>query len=167
MASKRVESEPEDSLTVDVRKLKLFIRNQRPDITWIRAHLEPMVNLDNNDSVSITVSSELGNVYSWNNLFDLFYHVFNHGNLDIYFAYIDGSTVFLKYYNDQNRIKLYLLDWHDEINQDNLIPELNVRIKLGNYVGYDQVFIRPVNLSNDQILLILMIPKQILFQKLL
>jgi len=149
MASKRVESEPEDSLTVDVRKLKLFIRNQRPDITWIRAHLEPMVNLDNNDSVSITVSSELGNVYSWNNLFDLFYHVFNHGNLDIYFAYIDGSTVFLKYYNDQNRIKLYLLDWHDEINQDNLIPELNVRIKLGNYVGYDQVFIRPVNLSND------------------
>ncbi len=149
MASKRIESEPEDSLTVDVRKLKLFIRNQRPDITWIKANLEPMVDLNDNDSVSVMVSSELGIVYSWSYLFDLFYHVFNHGNLDIYFAYIDGSTVFLKYYNNQNRIKLYLLDWHEEINQDNLMSELNVRIKLGNYVGSDQVFIGPVTPSND------------------
>jgi len=144
------EPEPEDTLLVDVQKLKFFLREPaRHDITWLRANLEPGVELADNDSVSITVNSDYGNVYSWQHLFDLFYRIFHWGNLDIYLAYSDGSTVLLEYFHNQDMIKLYLLDWRQDINEDNIEQQLDVRIVLGPYAGHDIVTVGPVNPACD------------------
>ena len=144
------EPEPQDTLLVDVLKLKFFLRSPaRHDITWLRANLEPDVELTDNDSVSIAVDSDYGNVYSWQHLFDLFSRIFHWGNLDIYLAYSDGSTVLLEYHHNQDRIKLYLLDWRQDVNRDNIEQQLDVRIAFGDYVGHDIVTIGPVNPAYD------------------
>lgn len=152
MAKKSLEEgpEPEDTLSVCVNKLKFFLRTPpRNDITWLRARVEPLVMLEDDDSVSITVDSELGRIYSWEYCFDQFWHIFHRHNTDIYLAYIDGSIVLLKYKHNQGRIKITLLDWNPQINEDNFAQEVDVRIKLDNYVGYDHVTLWPGDPSED------------------
>ena len=144
------EPEPEDTLFVDVKKLKFLITSPvRNDVVWLRANLEPIVDLIDEDSVSITIESSDIRLYSWEHLFDIFTHIFHFGNLDIYFAYADNSTMFLKCYNNQDKIKLYLLDWGQQIDLYKSTLDLDVRVKLGNYVGHDRVNIGPVNLATD------------------
>jgi len=146
-----IEPEPEeDSLYVDVKHLKfLLCEPRRHNIAWLRAELAPTVDLQAQDSVSIKVNSADGLVYNWESLFGDFYRLFHWGQLDIYCTYIDGSIVFLNYHNNQDKIKLTLLDWRPEINQDNMEYELDVRVKLGSYVGHDQALIGPANPACD------------------
>lgn len=150
MAMKDLEEELEDTLSVRVNKLKFFLRTPpQSDITWLNARVEPLIELDDDDSVSITVDSELGRVYSWENCFDQFYHIFHRHNIDLYMAWVNGSIVLLKYKHNQGRIRLKLLDWNQEIDEDNFAQEVDVRIKLGNYVGYDHVTLWPGDPSQD------------------
>jgi hypothetical protein len=99
--------------------------------------------------VSIKVTSADGLVYNWESLFGTFHRLFHWGQMDIYCTYFDGSLVFLKYQNNLDKIKLTLLDWRPEIDQDNMAYELDVRVKLGSYVGHDQALIGPANPACD------------------
>ncbi|MCD6160961.1 MAG: T9SS type A sorting domain-containing protein [candidate division Zixibacteria bacterium] len=144
------ESDEEDSLYVDVRKLKFLVRSpERNDITWLRAYLEPMVDLLDEDSVSITIDSESNRVYTMENCFELFHRIFHWGNRDFYAAYLNEAIILMTYYHNQDRIKLYLFDWGQQVDLDSTAYSLDVRIKLGSYVGYDQVVIGPVSLASD------------------
>jgi len=153
IASLALESEPEpeeDSLYVDVRHLKFLLREpRRHDVTWLRANLAPAVELQAQDTVSIKVTSDEGLVYNWESLFGGFHRLFHWRDVDFYCTYLDGSMIFLKYQHNQDRIKLTLMDWQPEINQDNMAYELDVRVKLGSYVGHDQALIGPANPSGD------------------
>ena len=152
MAKKSLEEgpEPEDTLSVCVNKLKFFLRKPpRNDITWLKARIEPLVMLEDEDSVSITVDSELGRIYSWEYCFDQFWHIFHWHNIDLYMACVNGSIVLLKYKHNQGRIKISLLDWNQQINEDNFAPEVDVRIKLDNYVGFDHVNLWPGDPAQD------------------
>ncbi|MCP4582765.1 MAG: T9SS type A sorting domain-containing protein [candidate division Zixibacteria bacterium] len=148
-----IESEPEpeeDSLYVDVKKLKFLLREpRRHNVTWIRANLEPTVELFEQDSISITVNSDLGQVYGWESVFGNFYHLYSRRNIDIYAAYVAGSAVVLKYFNRHNKIRLYLLDWNPDIDIENMANELDIRIKLGSYVGHDYVYIGEADPISD------------------
>ena len=136
------EPEPEDTLFVDVKQLKFFIRAaKRNNLARISAFIEPTVDMNADDSVSITVYSQSGGIYAWNNLFSEFTDTISRGNRTIYIAENYSFKVALKYFHNRNRIKLNLLDWNADINQDNILPELNVRIKLGSFVGYDTVLV--------------------------
>lgn len=144
------QSDEDDSLYVDVRKLKFFIRSpERNDITKLRAYLEPAVNLFDEDSVSITVESGSDRIYSMENCFEIFHRIFHWGNLDIYAAYLDEAIIIMRYHRNQEKIRLYLFDWGQQIDLDEAVYELDVRIKLGDYVGYDRVVIGPVNPASD------------------
>jgi hypothetical protein len=145
------EPEPEyDSLSVDIKKLKFFLRHhRRHDCVWLNANLQPDVELSEEDTVSATVTSDDGEVYAWQATFDQFNRLFHWGNMEIYFAYVDGSTMFLRYQHNQDKIRLLLFDWRPEINRDNLDNALNVRVQLGNYVGHDMSYIGPADPHRD------------------
>jgi len=153
IASMALEIEPEpeeDSLYVDVKHLKFLLREpRRHNVAWLKTDLAPAVDLQAQDSVSIKITSETGLVYNWESLFGDFHRIFHWWHMDIYCTYFDGSMVFLKYQHNQDKIKLTLLDWQPEINQDNMAYELDVRVKLGSYVGHDQALIGPANPACD------------------
>lgn len=142
IAQKSLEEQPppEDSLSIDLNKLKFFLRYpERNDITWLNCRVEPLVELGDEDSVSITVDSELGRVYAWESSFAQLWHVFHVPNIDWYVAMVDGSVVSLKYKHNQGRIRIRLLDWNYQINRDNFAQEVDLRIRLGDYVGVGHV----------------------------
>jgi hypothetical protein len=142
--------EPEDSLFVDIRRLKFFItRPGRNDITWLRANLAPAVELNDSDSVSVTIESDNGRIYSWENTFGEFSRTFRWGSFEIFFTYVDHSTMFLSYFHNWDFIQLHLLDWGQSIDLDSAAVELEARVRLGSYAGYDQVYIGPVRVSGD------------------
>lgn len=131
-------------LYVDVKNLKVFLREpRRNNILWVRAHLEPAVELDADDTISINVSSDMGEVYSWQSSFENFSHIFNGRNNDIYLAVDGDASMSLRYQNNRDRIKLYHIDINPALNVDNLPNPgaLDVRFQLGNYAGIQTVYI--------------------------
>ncbi len=149
-----IEPEPEeDSLFVDVNHLKFLLRNPHHhyhhDVVWLWADLAPAVDLESQDSVSIVITSDAGQVYNWDGLFSEFHRIFHWWHWDIYCACIDGSMVLLNYQRNRDKIRLSLFDWQPEINQDNMAYELDVRVKLGSYVGHDEALIGPANPFRD------------------
>lgn len=146
-----IEPEPEyDSLYVDIKSLKLFLREpRRSNLLWLRSHLEPEIDLDDGDTVSATLTSDNGEVYSWMIDFDDFVRIWNWGNLTIYAAYADGSTMVLTYQHNQGKIKLYLLDWEPSLTEENITDHLELRMQLGSYVGYSDIYIGQGDPSQD------------------
>jgi hypothetical protein len=154
LASRRIIFEPppppQDTLAVEIQKLKFFLRSPSyNDITWLNVGLQPLVALADTDTVAVVVSSGAGQVYSWNRQFDSFHHIFHWRNTDLYFALVSGSTMLLRYRHDLNSIRLYLLDWQGQVNRDNIQQPLEVRIKLGKYVGHAITTIGPANPAGD------------------
>jgi hypothetical protein len=141
---------PQDTLAVELDMLKFFLRSpERSDITWLNVTLAPSVQLADTDSVAISVSSQLGQIYSWNRTFEPFYHIFHWRNTDLYFALINGSTVLLKYRSDLNTVQLFLLDWTGSVNRANIAASMDIRIKYGKYLARVSTLIGPVNPTED------------------
>lgn len=154
IASKPVPVNPppvEDSLYVDVENLKFFLREPRHNnIIWFRADLEPAVVPVDSESVAVQISSDLGQIYSWEYSFDDFHRIFHFWGIDIYSFLNNRSLMLLTYRNNHDQARLYLLDWNPQINQDNIQYELDVRVALGSYIGHDSVYIGPANPALDQ-----------------
>ncbi len=148
-----IEQEPEpeyDSLFVDVQKLKIFLREpRRNNVVWLRSNLEPEVDLVNSDTVSAILTSDNGEVYSWMTHFEDFICIWDWGNRSIYATYVDGSTMVLTYQHNRDRIKLYLLDWQPSVAEDNITNILELRVQLGDYVGYSDIYMGQADPSQD------------------
>jgi hypothetical protein len=141
---------PQDTLAVNLEKLKFLLRsNGRSDITWLNVTLQPSVQLADSDSVAVTVSSQLGQIYTWSQPFEIFRHIFHWRNNDFYFANVDGSRMLLKYRSDLNTIQLFLIDWQGLVNRDNISTSMDIRIKLGSYIGRTTTLIGPANPTDD------------------
>lgn len=152
MACKQIipQEEPADTLAVTVNKLKFFIRQpRRDDITWLNASIEPAPQLTDSDSVSVVVSSHLGRIYGWEKTFDPFRRILHWNGTDIYLASADGSIVLMRYRTNLGRINFYLLDWRGQVNNGNMQSWVDVRLKLGNYIGHALVAIGPADPTTD------------------
>ena len=140
----------EDSLIVSVNNLKFLIREPRHNnVMWLRADLEPNVELSDTDNVAVQITTKLGTVYSWEYSFDHFFRIFHGWGLEIYSFLNNRSLMLLRYQDSQERIKLYLLDWNPRLDRDNIQYELDLRVAMGSYVGHDSVYIGPADPSND------------------
>ncbi len=152
MACKRIviPDEPEDTLVLNVNRLKFFLRSpRRSDITWLDTAIEPAVPLDDSDSVSVTISSDHGEVYRWQRTFAPFSRIFHWNGTDIYLAAVDGSLMLLRYRHNLDRINMYLVDWRGPVNRDNMQSWLDVRIRLAGFVGHELVAVGQADPTAD------------------
>jgi hypothetical protein len=141
---------PQDTLALNIQKLKFYLRSPAyHDVTWLNVDIQPLVELADTDSVSVAVTTEAGQVYSWQREFGIFHHIFHWQNTDYYFTLIDGSTVLLQYRHNQNAIRMFLLDWNGPVNRDNIRDSLAVRIRMGSYSGHAFITVGPVSPALD------------------